>query len=140
MWPDLEHREAEAIVQLGGAWSPAAYRQLKDALADVEAEEKMLSAGLVALDEKMDALQAEVRDDIERRLNALRRPLVETVVQALDSIVEANRQLHGIEGLSLRLLQHSKHHLYDASLPHRLALMRRTAHLLALAAQPDTAA
>jgi hypothetical protein len=136
----LEHREAEQIAALGADWDPAAYRDLKSQLADVEAEEKMLVGGVAVLDAQIDSLQDSVRDDIARRLDALRVPLVDAVVQALDSITAANRQLHAIEAKSQRLLQHSKHHLYDGGLEHRLALMKRSQHLLALAGAGDAAA
>jgi predicted nucleic acid-binding Zn-ribbon protein len=127
----LEHRETEQIAALGAAWDPAEYRQLKQALDEAEREERLLGAGVVAIDEQSDALHAEVREDIEKRMNDLRLPLVEQAVAALASMIESNRALHGIEALSQRLLGVARWHLVDPSLEPRLALMRRTLPLLA---------
>jgi hypothetical protein len=126
----LEHREAEQIAVLGAAWDPAEYRQLKHDLDEADREERLMAAGVVTLEEKIDALHAEVRADIERRMNGLRLPLVQQVVAALDSITAANRALHGIEGLSQRLLGFAKWHLVDPSLEPRLALTKRSLPLL----------
>jgi hypothetical protein len=132
-----EATAAEDIAALGADWSPAAYRQLKADRDEVEAEERMVSGAMALLDQQVEETASRVRDDIEEALNRLRKPLVDQVVQALAAVVEVNRQLHAIEALSQGLLHHAKYHLVDGSLETRLALMRRSQHLLTLAAQPD---
>jgi hypothetical protein len=129
-----EATAAEELAVLGADWSPAAYRQLKTDREEIATEHRMVSGAVELLDQHMEEATSRVQADIERHLNALRKPLVALVVQALEAVVDANRQLHAIEALSQALLHHAKYHLYDASLPQRLALMQRTQHLLALAA------
>jgi hypothetical protein len=129
-----EATAAEELAVLGADWSPAAYRQLKTDREEIATEHRMVSGAVALLDQQMEEMTSRVQDDIEVALNRLRKPLLDHVVQALATVVEANRQLHAIEALSQALLHHAKYHLYDASLPQRLALMQRTQHLLALAA------
>jgi hypothetical protein len=130
----LEHREAEQVAALGAEWNPAAYRELKHALNDNEDETATVRTGLDLLDQYIDEATSTTRDDIEAAFNRLRQPLLAQVIAALESIVDANRQIHAIEGLSQRLLQVGKYHLYDASLEPRLAQMQRTAYLMELGA------
>jgi flagellar biosynthesis GTPase FlhF len=127
-----EATEVEQIAVMGGEWNPAAFRQLKAALEETATEERMITGAQEVLDQKIEDVTSEVRHDVEERLNRLRKPLVEQIVAALESVVEANRQIHAIEALSQGLLQHAKYHLYDAGLPQRLVLMQRTQRLLAL--------
>jgi hypothetical protein len=129
----MEAAEVEQIAAVGGDWNPVAFRQAKAALDETATEERMITGALELLDQQMEEVTSRVRDDIEEHFNRLRKPLVDQIVAALETIVDVNRQLHGIEALSQALLQHAKYHLYDAGLPQRLVLMQRTQHLLALA-------
>jgi hypothetical protein len=129
----LEQQEAQAVAVMGSAWSPTAYRQLKERLSDNESEAATIAAGLELLDQEIDAVTSMVRDELEAALNWRRKRLIDPVIAALETLVDGNRQIHALEALSQRLLQVAKYHLYDAGLEPRLALLKRSQHLLALA-------
>jgi len=128
---DIEASQAASIADLGDAWTPPLnWRETKQALADVEATERMINSGLGPLDEQIDLAMSEAREAIEQALNRLRRPLVAIVQRAMVSMVEANAQLHSIEAKSNRLLGYARYHLTDGTLQQRLQLVERTAALL----------
>lgn len=127
---DLSATEAEQVAVLGTQWSPAKLRELKVRLADIETEETTLGLGLQVLDDHISEAKEAVWQEVEEGFNALRRPLVNQIMQALEGITDANKQLHAIEALAQRVLGVGRWHLVDGQLPQRLDVMRRTQRLL----------
>jgi hypothetical protein len=126
----LERQAASEIAADGDAWQPSALRQAKHDLADIEEQQGLINTGLAMLDDQIDAAAAQARLDVEARLNAKRAPLVAQRVRGLAALVEANRQLHAIEGLSTRLLKVGHYHLIDGGLEQRLRILRRSLAML----------
>jgi hypothetical protein len=134
----IERSEAVAIAIAGEDWAwPAPYLRAKEALEDVAAQERVILGAIEQLGVQIEAAESQARDDIERALNQLRRPLVAAVAETLRLLVEPNQRLHALERASQRLLQIGRWHVYDPTLESRLTLIERTRALLDLSAQDE---
>ena len=129
---DFEHTRALELAEEAPD-ALAQWGQLKAQVAEADRALGFNEVATRALEEQIDAVVPEVQEDIEARLNRLRLPLVEQVVEHLAAIEQANKELRAIEGRSHILLQQSKPWLVDLRLEGKLKLLRRSLHLLQLA-------
>src|SRR5262245_4232419 len=96
---EAERLEAKAAAT-DPDWQPGpALRDIQAAIEDTAMQTRIVRDGMGELDSLIEAAMAGVREDIESRFNALRRPLINRVITALDTIVGANRELRAIEAL-----------------------------------------
>jgi hypothetical protein len=132
----IERGQAQLIAEHDNwAW-PLEYRQAKERLEDIAAQERAIQAGLGELDETIAQAESEARAVIERALDVLERPHVEAVLEALQGMLEHNAALHRIQTRRQRLTGSARWHLVDGGLANRLYLIQRTRESLARAAAP----
>jgi hypothetical protein len=106
------------------------WREVRRELQDYEDQIALVEAELATLDEEIDASMGMVRQAVQNEIDRLCLAPVQTLVTALQTLLEGNNQLRAIETCSGRLLGVGSLSLHNATIEPWLTRLQRKLALL----------